>query len=92
MYYKSGKVEAKRNCNRGIEEGEYTTYYENGLVNIHTFMKNDKENGIRTEFNEAGDMCMQIEMFNGEPRYDYYVLSNKDGYSSKIRISDNTPL
>ena len=92
MYYKSGKVEEKRNFNRGIEEGEYTTYYENGLVNIHSFMKNDKENGIRTEFNEAGDMCMQIEMFNGKPRYDYYVLSNKDGYSSKIRISDNTPI
>lgn len=92
MYYKSGKIESKRNCNRGIKEGEYTTYYENGLVNIHTFMKNDKENGIRTEFNEVGDMCMQIEMLNGEPRYDYYVLSNKDGYSSKIRISDNTPI
>ena len=92
MYYKTGKIEAKKNCNRGIDEGEYTTYYENGLVNVHTFMKNGKENGIRTEFNEAGDMCMQMDMFNGEPRYDYYILSNKDGYSSKIRISDNTPI
>ena len=55
-------------------------------------MKNGKFNGILTQFNEQGDICTQIEMLDGEPQYDYYVLSNKDGYSSKIRRSDNTPI
>lgn len=91
-YYRNGNVEQKGNRNRGIIEGEYTTYYENGLVRMHAIMKNGKANGILTEFNEQGDMCSQTEMLNGEPRFDYYILSNKDGYSSKIRISDNTPI
>lgn len=91
-YYKSGKVEQKGYRNRGVAEGEYTAYYENGLVKMHTTMNNDKSNGIMTQFNEQGDMCIQYEMLDGEPLYDYYVLSNKDGYSSKIRISDDTPI
>lgn len=91
-YYKSGKVESKGYRNRGIAEGEYTAYYENGLVKLHTVIENGKSNGILTQFNEQGDMCSQVEMLNGEPRYDYYILSNKDGYSSKLRISDNTPI
>lgn len=91
-YFKSGKVEQKGYRNRGLEEGENTAYYENGLVKMHAFMNNGKMEGILTQFNEAGDMCSQIEMLNGNPRYDYYILSNKDGYSSKLRISDNTPI
>lgn len=91
-YYKSGKVEQKGHRDKGIGEGEYTAYYENGLVKMHTFLKKGKANGILTEFNEQGDMCTQIEMLDGEPQYDYYVLSNKDGYSNKMRISDNTPI
>lgn len=55
-------------------------------------MKNGKVNGILTLFNEEGNMCSQIEMLDGEPIYDYYILSNKEGYSSKLRISDNTPI
>ena len=91
-YYKSGKVEQKGYRNKGIEEGEYVAYYENGLVKMHATMQNGKINGILTQFNEQGDICTQIEMLNGEPKYDYYVVSNKDGYSSKIRIKDNTPI
>lgn len=91
-YFKSGKVEQKGYRKRGIEEGEYTAYYENGLVKMHAVMKNGKVNGILTQFNEEGNMCSQIEMLNGEPIYDYYILSNKEGYSSKLRISDNTPI
>lgn len=37
-------------------------------------------------------MCSQIEMLDGNPRYDYYILSNKDGFGGKFRISDNTPI
>ena len=91
-YYKSGKIEQKGYRVKGIAEGEYTAYYENGLVKMHANMKNGKINGILTQFNEQGDYCTQIEMLNDKPCYDYYVVSNKDGYSSKIRLNDNTPI
>ena len=91
-YYKSGKVEQKGFRNKGVADGEYTAYYENGLIKIHAFYHDGKINGIMTQFSENGDLCSQQEMENDKPKYDYYILSNKDGYSSKIRISDNTPI
>ena len=91
-YYKSGKIESKMFRVKGIGQGEFTEYYENGLVKTHGIMLNGKPDGILTHFNENGDMCIQIEMLNGEPKFDYYIASNKDGYSSKLRIMDNTPI
>ena len=91
-YYKSGKIEEKGYRHNGIEEGEYIAYYENGLIKLHCTMKNGKPNGILTQFDEKGDMCSQTEMLDGNPRYDYYILSNKDGFGGKFRISDNTPI
>ena len=55
-------------------------------------MLEGKANGILTQFNEDGSMCIQREMLNGEPKYDYYIVSNKYGYSSKISTEDNTPI
>ena len=58
----------------------------------HGYFKNDKPDGLVTEFDENGDRCVQIEYINGQPRYDYYIISNKDGFSSKFRLSDKTPI
>lgn len=91
-YYKSGKVEQKGFRLNGIAQGDYTTYYENGLVKTHVTMLEGKANGILTQFNEDGSMCIEREMLNGEPKYDYYIVSNKYGYSSKISTEDNTPI
>lgn len=91
-YHKNGKVKFKGYRNRGIFEGEFTVYYENGLICRHGTYRNGKLDGLVTEFSEQGDLCFQQEMLNGEPRYNYYVVSNKDGYCSKIRRSDNTPI
>lgn len=92
QYYKSGKIAQKGFRNKGVEEGEYTSYYENGLVKMHTFMKNGKQNGIKTFFNVVGDTCTQIEMLDGNPKYDYYIISNKEGYRCKIHINDHKPI
>lgn len=54
-------------------------------------MENGLHHGLHTEFNENG-LCFQQEFWRGEPRYDYYVVSNDNGLFSKIRISDNTPI
>lgn len=99
-YFITGELQAEggylsidRNDDKNsVFDGEITMYYKNGLVQSHVTKRNGKAEGIYTEFNETGDLCMQMEMHNDEPVYNYYVVSNKDGYSSKIRISDNTPI
>ena len=99
-YFITGELQAEggylsvdRNDDKNsVFDGEITMYYKNGLVQSHVTKRNGQSEGIYTEFNETGDLCMQMEMHNDEPVYDYYILSNKDGFSSKIRISDNTPI
>ena len=88
-YYKSGKIHERGTRKNGINVGEYTEYYENGLIKTHGYLKNGKSDGILSLFDEKGEMCTQVEMVEGKPKYDYYVLSNKDGFGGKFRISDN---
>lgn len=89
-YYKSGKVEQKRTLVQGKLEGECTKYSEDGLILVHALFKNGKLHGIYTEFSD--NKCIQIEYSDGEPLHDYYVISNKEGFSSKMRLSDNQPI
>ena len=91
-YYKSGKTEQKGFRNNGIDEGEFYAYFENGLVKIHANYNNGKLNGLVTIFSEDGSTCRQDEYINGNLKYDYYTLTNKDGYVSKFKISDNSPI
>lgn len=91
-YYKSGKIEQKGNRIGGKQEGEYTKYNEDGLVSVHAYFTNDKLDGIYTEFSEDCNLCMQVEYRNGELLNDYYVVSNRDGFCSKIRMSDRQPI
>ena len=91
-YYKSGQVAEKGVRINGVGEGEYTAYYENGLVKSHCMLKNGNCEGILTIFDETGEKCYQTEMTDGEPCYDYYVISDKDGYCSKFSIDDDTPI
>lgn len=91
-YFKSGKIETKGYFDNGIPVGEYKSYYESGLMKTHVNYSDGKFNGIYTEFNEAGDMCMQVEYEYGTPKYDYYTLSNKDGYALKMKLSDNSQI
>ncbi len=91
-YYKSGRIEQTSFLVKGVAEGDYTVYYENGLVKLYSPMKNGKMNGILYQFSEDGNTCTQVEMVDGEPKYDYYVVSNKDGLLSKFSISDKTQI
>lgn len=91
-YYKSGKIECKRNLVAGKTEGEYILYKEDGSIYKHAYFKDGKMNGIYTEFLKDGNMCMQIEYNDGTPTHDYYVLSDKNNFCSKIKLSDNQPI
>lgn len=87
-FYKSGNVEQKGTKEQGIEQGEYIKYFENGSISMRVNMKDGKQHGLLTQFDENG-LCYQQEYWYGEPRYDYYVVSNDKGLYSKIRTSDN---
>lgn len=88
-YYKSGSVEQKGTRVQGKEQGEYIKFFENGNIAIRANMKDNKLHGLLTQFDEDG-LCYQQEYWYGEPRYDYYIVSNDKGLFSKIRTSNNT--
>ncbi len=90
-YFKSGKIEQKGYRNRGVEDGEYICYYENGSIKLRTTFMNGQLHGLYTEFTEDG-LCIQMDYIYGKPKTDYYTVSNDNGLFSKIRISDNTPV
>lgn len=99
-YYITGELQAegefltidKYDDSKSIFDGEITIYKKDGLISSHQFFKEGKLHGICTEFSEDGNLCVQIEYSNGEPLYDYYVISNKDGLCSKIKFLDNKPI
>lgn len=91
-YYKSGKIEQKGNLINGKQEREYIKYKEDGLILLHANFKDDKLHGTYTEFLEDGNLCLQIEYVNGVPLYNYYTISNKDGYCSKVSLSNKQPI
>lgn len=90
-YYKSGAIEQKGTRSNGKQEGEYIRFYDNGSIAVRANFHNDKPHGLYTEFTKEG-LCFQQEFWNGEPKNDYYVVTNDKGLYSKIRISDNTPI
>jgi antitoxin component YwqK of YwqJK toxin-antitoxin module len=90
-YYKSGNIKQKATIENGKREGEYLEFYENGNIIVRANYHNDQLHGLCTEFNENG-LCFQQEYNYGEPRYNYYVLTNDNGLYSKINIFDNTPV
>lgn len=91
-YYKSGAISTKFVVRNGKKNGEFTQYREDGLISLHTYFKDDKIDGVYTEFLKDGDICLQTEYAYGEPLYDYYIISNKDGLHSKVRMADKHPI
>lgn len=91
-YFKSGKVQTKRNHKNGMLEGELVEYNEDGLILHHAYFRRGELDGIYTEFADDGSICVQVEYRNGAPLHNYMVVSNKDGLCSKIRLSDYKPI
>lgn len=90
-YYKSGKVESTGTRVNGLQDGEYTEYKEDGLIVTHAYFRKGMLNGVYTEFTED-DLCIQIEYKNGKPRYNYCIISNKEGFCSKIDLETKQPI
>ncbi len=91
-YGKDGKILEKRTLVDGQLSGEYTKYADDGLLLVHSFYKDGKLDGICTEFSENGVECVQIEYKDGEVVNDCCVISNSEGWCSKITLSTRTPI
>lgn len=99
-YYITGELQAegyyltidKHDDSKSIFEGEQITYFKNGLISSKLNFNQGKINGLFTSFSEDGNQCFQQEYKDGEPLYDWYIVSDKNGSYSKIRTSDNTPI
>lgn len=87
-YYQNGNIKEKRRLFNGYLHGEYTSYYESGLVELHTFFNMGKRDGIDTYFDLESQRCIQKEMQDDKPLYDYCIISDEHGYVSKVRLSD----
>ena len=90
-YFKNGKIEHKDTYRNGKLNGESYKYTEDGLIAIKANLVNGELDGLYTEFLGGGDY-IQAEYRAGEPKHNYYIMSNADGQVLKLRISDNEPI
>lgn len=91
-YYKNGNVATKFFIKNGKQVGAFETYFDNGLLSQKGNIGDFGLEGLYTEFQGDGTICVQVEYHNGEPVQDYYTVSNSLGCVSRYRISDNTPI
>lgn len=92
IYYKNGNVESKFNFRNGKRMGNFEMYFENGLLSRKGTIGVNGLEGIYTEFQGDGTVCVQLEYKDGSPIQDYYTVSNNLGCVSRYRISDNSPI
>ena len=91
-FFKNGNIASKFNIKDGKQVGPFETYFENGLLARKGTLGDNGLEGLYTEFQGDGTICVQLEYSNGKPVHDYYTVSNKLGCVSKYRIADNTPI
>ena len=91
-YYKNGNIASKFFIKNGKQIGSFEMNYENGLLQRKGTMGEKGLEGLYTEFQGDGTICVQMEYRDGKPVDDYYTVSNNLGCVSRYRISDNTPV
>lgn len=91
-YYKNGNIANKFFVKNGKQTGAFESYFENGLLARKGNIGPDGLEGLYTEFQGDGTICVQIEYKNGKTVQDFYTVSNNLGCVSRYRISDNTPI
>ena len=91
-YYKNGNVASKFFMKNGKQTGSFEMFFENGLLSKKGAIGENGLEGLYTEFQGDGTICVQVEYHHGQPTQDYYTVSNNLGCVSRYRISDNSPV
>ena len=89
-YFKNGQIENVRNFQNGKLNGDFCFYTEDGLVIQKGSYLNEQLDGLYTKFYDTGT-CFQAEYQNGQPKYDYYVMSDTAGNVTQFHFADNKP-
>ena len=92
IYYKNGTVAKKFYIKNGKQTGAFESYFENGLLFQKGTFGDSGLEGLYTEFQGDGTICVQVEYKNGQPIHDFYTVSNNLGCVSRYRIADNSPI
>lgn len=66
-----GNVSEKATYKDGKLDGEYFLYFKNNKVNVHTFYKEDKLNGLYEKYNEHGALIEKYNNIDGNLEGDY---------------------
>lgn len=90
-YFRNGKMSYKRIYSHGKANGVFIDYSEDELIKCHGTLLDGELNGLYTEFYRDGGF-MQIEYLNGRPKYDYYLMSNVEGYMLRYSVFDDSPI
>ncbi|MBQ7856545.1 MAG: membrane-binding protein [Alistipes sp.] len=88
-YYKNGKTAEIKNFRKGVLDGEYKSFNEDGLINYAGWFINGKKHGIHTKFINK-DRYIQKEYSEGELTSDYYIMANSDGLMIKRKHIDDS--
>lgn len=87
FFYKNGNKLVEYEINGNTMD--YTSYYQNGLVQDKQTYVDGQLEGISYHFTDDGMGCFQTLYKNGQTVKPYYTYSNKDGYVTKYKIKDN---
>ncbi|MGL4412212.1 MAG: toxin-antitoxin system YwqK family antitoxin [Bacteroidales bacterium] len=90
-YFRNGKMSYKRIYSDGKANGVFIDYSEDELIKCQGTLLDGELNGLYTEFYKDGGF-MQIEYLNGRPKYDYYLMSNVEGYMLRYSVFDDSPI
>ena len=91
-YFKNGTIANKFFVKNGKQIGAFESYFENGLLQRKGTIGDNGLEGLYTEFQGDGTICVQMEYKNGQPVQNFYTVSNNLGCVSRYRIADNTPV
>lgn len=75
------------NDNNTVFNGEVTTYYPDGMQKTHGKYVNGKRQGHFTVQMSDGSIAV-MEFADGKSKYDYFVVTSKDGRMEKRPVSE----
>ena len=90
-YYKNGKPEELKTYKDGKLDNEYTSFYANGFVREHFFLKNGMKEGAMAAFTEDGRACT-LTLYRDDVPEGFYVVVDADGNYSKYSLTDKQPI
>jgi len=76
------------NYKDGLLNGKYFEYFKNHKKKTSGFYRNDKENGIKREYNESGELIFETTYVDGKQVSEKNILAEKYNELHKSTVND----